>query len=138
MTNQPQDENRCRTCLERAKLYFSYYKRCADEDGKYTSIVFSLGYVTMITVYSTLYKHLLIQKKAIFICFIFVSLSLFILNEIWKMIMGIFENSYENELWCQYFKREISVEDIEQKTNEYQAKQYRWYFKHILLYFHYP
>jgi len=119
----------CNNCLDRAKLYFSYFKRCADEESRYTSIVFSLGYASMITVYSTLYKHLIIQKKAIFIVFLFVSLSLFILNEIWKMVMGIFENQHDNDLWCQYFKHEISLDDIEQKTQEYQVKQYRWYVK---------
>ena len=43
--------------------------------------------------------------------------------------MGIFENRYENELWTKYFKHEISVEDIEIKSNEYNAKQFKYYLK---------
>ena len=117
----------CNNCLERAKLFFSYFKRCADEEGRYTSIIFSLGYASMITVYSTLHKHLVLQKKAIFIIFLFVSLLPFIINEIWKMIMGIFQNLHDNELWYKYFRNEISLNDIEQKTQEHQVKLYRWY-----------
>ena len=129
MDNELQHKDKCKNCLERAKLFFSYYKRCADEESKYTSIIFSLGYATMITIYTSLYKHLVIQKKAVFICFLFISLLLFILNEIWKMIMDIFKNQYENELWTKHFKHEISVEDIEIKSNEYYAKQFNNYLK---------
>ena len=129
MGKELQNNNSCKNCLERAKLYFSYFKRCADEEGKYTSIILSLGYATMVTIYSTLYKHLILQKKAIFICFLAVSLSCFILNEIWKMIMGALENRYEADLWRQYFKHEISVEDIELKAYEYKTKQYECYSK---------
>jgi hypothetical protein len=117
----------CNKCLDRAKLYFSYFKRCAEEEGRYTSIVFSLGYVSMITVYSTIYKYLGMQKKAVFIVFLFISLSTFILHEIWKMVMGILENRHDNDLWYQYFKHEISLDDIEQKTQEYQVKLCKWY-----------
>ena len=127
MGEELQNNNSCKNCLERAKLYFSYFKRCADEEGKYTSIVFSLGYATMITVYSSLHKYLVTQKKAVFICFLAVSLSVFILNEIWKMIMGALANRYEADLWSQYFKKEITVEDIELKAHKYKAQQYKWY-----------
>ena len=43
----------CNYCLDRAKLMFSQYKRNAEEEGKYTTLVFSLGYVTMMTIYSS-------------------------------------------------------------------------------------
>lgn len=119
----------CAICLDRAKLYFSYFKRCADEDGRYTSIIFSLGYASLITVYYTIHTHLVLQKKAVFITFLMISLLLFLLNEIWKMIMGLFVNLNDNELWYQYFRHEISLDEIEQKSKEYQVKQYRYYIK---------
>ena len=81
----------------------------------------------MVTVYSTLHKYIVTQKKAVFICFLAISLSVFILNEIWKMIMGALENRYEADLWSQYFKKEITVEDIELKAHKYKAQQYKWY-----------
>ena len=69
MNYSPKD---CNECLNRAKLMFSHYRRNAEEEGKYTTLVFSLGYVTMMTIYSTMHHYLTFQRKAVFICFLFV------------------------------------------------------------------
>lgn len=128
MNKQGIEEKDCSHCLNRAKLMFDYYKRNADEETKYITIVFSLGYVAMITIYSTMYQHLLVQRKAVFIICLFISLFTFVVNEVWKMIMNFFENQYENKLWVQNLDNKITLEDLEYQTRRYNAKQYKVYY----------
>lgn len=127
MHKQGIEEKDCSRCLNRAKLMFDYYKRNADEETKYVTIVFSLGYVAMITIYSTMYQHLLVQRKAVFIICLFISLFTFIINEVWKMIMNFLENQYENDLWVQNLDNKITLDDLEYQTRHYNAKQYKIY-----------
>ena len=121
------NNDKCSYCRERNKLMFDYYKRNADEEGKYTTIVFSLGYVTMLTTYSSFYKHLELQPKAIFIVFLFLSLFPFIINEVWKMIMNHLENKQENELWVLNGQNKISLDELEQLSRNYQSDLYKKY-----------
>lgn len=127
MQKQISEEMDCDTCLKRAKLMFDYYKRNADEETKYVTIIFSLGYVAMTTIYSTIYQHILIQRKAIFIICLFISLFTFVINEIWKMIINFFENQYENDLWIKNINKEITLDELEYKIRCYRAKQYKIY-----------
>lgn len=129
MQKQISKEINCDTCLKRAKLMFDYYKRNADEETKYVTIVFSLGYVAMTTIYSTMYQYLSIKNRAVFIICLFISLFTFIMNEIWKMIMGILENKHENELWSKNFKNQITLNELERQTRIFNAKQFEIYNK---------
>ena len=124
MNYSPKD---CNECLNRAKLMFSHYRRNAEEEGKYTTLVFSLGYVTMMTIYSTMHHYLTFQRKAVFICFLFVSLFLFILNEIWKMLVGMFVYKNEGKLWEQHFDDKISLDELEKQDLTYWVKLYNIY-----------
>lgn len=127
MNNDTIDEKRCNNCLNRAKLMFDYYKRNADEETKYVTIVFSLGYAAMITIYSTMYKHLLVQPKAVFVICLFISLFTFVINEVFKMIMNFLENQHENDLWVQNLENKISLDELEHQTRLYNTKQYKLY-----------
>ena len=50
MIDNPNETN-CSYCIKRMNKLFSYYKESADESSKYTSFVFSLGYVTMVKIF---------------------------------------------------------------------------------------
>ena len=127
MQKEVTKEKDCNYCQDRAKLMFCHYKRNAEEEGKYTTLVFSLGYVTMMTIYSTMYHYLTFQRKSIFICFLFISLSLFVLNEIWKMLMGILIYKHEGKLWEQHFTDKISLDKLEKQDKKYWVRIYNIY-----------
>ena len=112
---------------------FKEFKESADESSKYTSFVFSLGYATMITIFSTIHKYLAVQPKAIFICFFFISIVLFIINEIWKMYLGINYHSYKNHLWRQNIEGKINLDQLEFELNKYDLKLFEPYEQ-----FYYP
>ena len=124
MDNENKD---CNKCLERAKLMFNQCKKNADEESKYTTLVFSLGYVTMMTICSSMYHYLSYQRKAVFICFLFISLSLFVLNEIWKMLMGILIDKNRGVLWAKHFANKISLGELEKQDQEYWVGIYNIY-----------
>lgn len=132
MIDNPNKIN-CSYCIKRMNKLFSYYKESADESSKYTSFVFSLGYVTMVTIFSTIHKYMYNWTKGLFIICLFISLSLFIANEIWKMYMGINFNKFVNAQWNRQFKDEISLEQLEANINEYDNKLFKPYNK-----FYYP
>ncbi len=112
------EDNYCNNCIERLKLHFEHFKRSADEEQKYTSLVCSLGYVTLISIFSFIQKNLIIQHKCIFICCLFISIFPFIINEIWKMYMGIENNKYQNEQWSRNFKGLITLDEMLMNINK--------------------
>ena len=65
------DRNNCEECINRAKLLFEQYKRSAEEEYKYTSLVFSLGYAAIVTIFSTVHKAIPLNLKGVFILFFF-------------------------------------------------------------------
>lgn len=83
----------------------------------------------MTTIYSTMYQYLSIKNRAVFTICLFISLFTFIMNEIWKMIMGILENKHENELWSKNFKNQITLNELERQTRIFNAKQFEIYNK---------
>lgn len=132
MIDNPNKIN-CSYCIKRMNKLFSYYKESADEASKYTSFVFSLGYVTMITIFSNIHTYMYNWSKGLFIICLFISLILFITNEIWKMYMGINFNKFVNEQWDRQYKGEINLEQLELNINKYDNELFKPYTK-----FYYP
>lgn len=128
MNNQIENKD-CDNCIKRANLCFNTFKESSEENSKYTSFVFSLGYVTMITIFTTIHKQLMIRPKATFICLFLISIMSFIANEIWKMIMDNKLRSYKSELWMQNIKGEINLEQLASKTNKYELELFQSYEK---------
>lgn len=134
MSIQEINENyKCAYCLKRMEKMFKAYKHSSEEDKKYTSFVFSLGYATMITIFTTIQKYLIIQLKGLFICSLCVSITLFIVNEIWKMLYGIKMFEFQNELWAKNANAEISLDTLEEEKRKYDISLYSKYIK-----FYYP
>lgn len=132
MINNPNETN-CSYCIKKMNKLFSYYKESADESSKYTSFVFSLGYVTMVTIFSTIHKYMYNWTKGLFIICLFISLGIFITNEIWKMYLGISFNKFVDEQWDRQFNGEINLEQLEANINKYNNKLFKPYNK-----FYYP
>ena len=91
--------NNCEECIKRAKLLFEQYKRSAEEEYKYTSLVFSLGYAAVITIFSTIHTSISLNLKGIFISIFAISLISFVINEIWKMKLGQKYIENNNKIW---------------------------------------
>lgn len=129
-----QEENyECEYCLKRMKKIFESYKHSSEEDKKYTSFVFSLGYATMITFFTTIHRYLIVKIKCLFIFFICISIALFIVNEIWKMLYGMKNIEFQNKLWKRNFRGEISLDELEREQCKYDTNLYSKYIK-----FYYP
>ena len=127
------DRNNCEECISRAKLLFEQYKRSAEEEYKYTSLVFSLGYAAIVTIFSTVHKAIPLNLKGIFILFFAISLIAFVANEIWKMKLGQKDIENNNKIWDDFFNGKITLTDIEHKSavcyNEFSKNYYDWYPK---------
>ena len=128
MPNHTENKN-CNFCIKRANTYFKSFKDSSDEDAKYTSFVFSLGYATMITFFTTIHKQMTIQSKATFMCLMLISIIPFIMNEIWKMLIGANLHTHKSKLWQENFEGKFDLEQLENKINEYILKQYVAYNK---------
>lgn len=71
MIDNPNETN-CSYCIKRMNKLFSYYKESADESSKYTSFVFSLGYVTMVTIFQQFINICIIGQKD-YLLFVYLS-----------------------------------------------------------------
>ena len=123
--------NNCEECIKRAKLLFEQYKRSAEEEYKYTSLVFSLGYAAVITIFSTIHTSISLNLKGIFISIFAISLISFVINEIWKMKLGQKDIENNNKIWNEFFNGKITLTDIEHTSavcyNEFSKNYYEWY-----------
>ena len=132
--------NPCSYCKYRMEKMFNAYKHSCEEDKKYASFIISLGYATMITVFSTIHKGMNNSTNAVFIVCLTISILVFILNEIWKMLWNIKDSKYKNNLWAQNSRGELSLDDLEKKQQDYEIacfeiynKFYPWIFGSSLL-----
>ena len=128
MNNQIENKD-CTYCLKRMNILLKDFKESSDESSKYTSFVFSIGYVTMITIFSTIHKYLAIQPKAVFVCLLFVSIILFLINEIWRMYMSIYLHAHKSNLWKQNLDGKINLDQLEYEANKYGLKLFEPYEK---------
>lgn len=125
--NQP----RCEYCLERMKILFKNFERETGEESKYTSMVFSIAYVTLITFFSTLNKYMGLGTMSLMIFLLVISIGDFILNEIYKMRMGINRRKFESSLWSLHFQspKDMDLDKLEISKNQNITKQSELYNK---------
>jgi hypothetical protein len=125
--NQP----RCEYCLERMKLLFKDFESETGNESKYTSMVFSLGFVTLISFFSYIHKYMELETILLTIILLIISISMFILNEIYKMRMGITRRKHESNLWKLHYQNpnEMNLDKLEINKNQNIIKQFELYNK---------
>lgn len=115
MTN----EKDCAKCLEISDLVYKQLTTSEEEQSRYTTVIVSVFFISLITIYSSISKDLTsIQRNHFLISFIF-SVSLFVVNEMVNMIRSYIEYFYDRKQWTKYFEKKKSFIVIQQKINRY-------------------
>ena len=118
-------QNNCDNCERKIKLLYEQFKNSAEDVGRYISIVCSIFYVSIITVYSQVANNLSILNKKIFIISFIISIVFFVLYEIFKMLLSYLEYKQKVEQWILLNKNEINISKLERNTNSYSTQLYK-------------
>ena len=104
---------------------YEQYKNSAEDVSRYISIICSIFYVSIITVYSQVANNFSILNKKFFIINFIISVSVFVLYEIHKMLLGYLDYKEKNKQWISLYKNEINISELENNVNNYNNKLYR-------------
>lgn len=105
------------------------FKTSVSETVRYTSLIFSLGYISFISMLHMVYKSVDLNSLIGIVFFITLSCTFFILNEIWKMtldskyIRGVHDN------WKLFLEDKIDLNELELKNIEKNTNIYDCYRK---------
>lgn len=108
--------NNCEECSTKLNKHSEMFKANIEENAKYTSIVFSLGYASFFLILNViknlLPKHFLIAS----ILLMTISLISFIANEIIKMSLHVKYNQVLSKNWKSYIASEKTLFELEQSN----------------------
>lgn len=121
------EENNCENCERKIKLFYEQFKNSAEDIGRYVSIICSIFYVSIITIYTQIAESFSILNKKIFIINFIISVAVFVLYEIFKMLLGYFDYKEKNEQWISLYKNKISITELENNVNAHTNKLYKHY-----------
>ncbi len=103
----------CLNSTEISNLYFNQVKSSVEDQGRYVSIVGSIFYVALITLYCSISSDLTSIQKKHFIISFSLSVGMFVLNEVINMIRSYMEVKYASNQWENYYKKESSLQEIQ-------------------------
>ncbi len=121
------EESICDNCERKIKLLYEQYKNSAEDVSRYISIICSIFYVSIITVYSQVANNFSILNKKFFIINFIISVSVFVLYEIHKMLLGYLDYKEKNKQWISLYKNEINISELENNVNVYNNNLYRYH-----------
>ena len=124
MTN----EKDCAKCLEISDLVYKQLKTSEEEQSRYTTVIVSVFFISLITIYSSISKDLTSLQRNHFLISFIISVSLFVVNEMVNMIRSYREYTYNHKQWTKYFEKKKSYLVIQQKMNRYNNKLYKCNF----------
>ena len=125
-------EKKCENCLEKAKLEYEHYKCSIEDNGRYSSIIGSIFFVSTLTVFTFVSSSFNEIQKQLFTKWYIISLSFFVINEIINMIRNYFDYRYKNQQWGCYYSGQQSLNDLNTNVNKYTHKIY---YKSTLIWF---
>ncbi len=118
------EEEKCKYCLDKTKLFFKEFKSSFEDQGRYISIIGSVFYVSMLTIFCVTANQYSATNKKHFIISFAISVGLFVINEIVGMVRTYQELKFKNKLWQDYNNQQISLTEYEYKDRVYINKLY--------------
>ncbi len=115
----------CKRCLECSDLLYKQLKTNVEDQGRYVSIIGTVFFVALITIYTSITKDLSQNARNCFIISFLISVSSFVINEMINMIRTFSEQLYCQDLWQKFYERKKSLPKIQQKANIYNNKLYK-------------
>lgn len=122
--NFDMEEEKCKYCLDKTKLFFKEFKSSIDDQGRYISIIGSVFYVSVLTIFCVTANQYSAPNKKHFIISFTISVGLFVINEIVGMVRTYRELKFKNKLWQDYNNQQITLKEYEYKDREYINKLY--------------
>lgn len=125
----------CERCIEASDLKYKQTRASIEDQEKYITVIYSVFFISLITMYSSIAKELTESQKLHFIVSYTISISFFAINEIINMIRGYLERNYITKQWTLYYERKKNLPKIQRKINIYTNNVYRFNFATWLLLF---
>lgn len=125
--NEDDTMNECANCERKIKLLYEQYKNSAEDTGRYISIICSIFYASMITIYCFNAENFSVSNKKVFLISFLISVGVFVLYEIAKMLIGYFDLKEKNKQWGELYQNKISISELENNINKYCNKIYKHY-----------
>lgn len=117
------NDNKCTRCLDKSNIEYKSYSNYAEQMGQYTSIVGSVFYVALLTFFCMVQENWQLFFKILFASSYLLSVSAFIINEIFKMIVHHSIDTFTRKEWEKYYKDELPRNIIQHNINKYDNKK---------------
>ena len=130
-------QNPCENCKYIKDKQFYYFQNQLNESARYTSTIFTVAYVSLISMLGQVYKYLnSILLTLIVICLLF-SIFLFVCHEIWCMKLREKKNKIMENTWTDFYNNKININELEReiyvKSQEARKVFSEWYEKIFML-----
>lgn len=121
MTSNEQVKNSCESCKYKIDKHFSHFQVQIAESAKYTSTIITVAYISLLSIMGQIHSCLNKSILVIFAFFLIISILLFIITEIWTMMLRTKHNSIREDAWTHFFDHKIKFEDLNKEI--YQKDQ---------------
>lgn len=122
----------CSTCLELEKLKREQFKDSLEDSTRYISIVCSIFYVSLLTLFLSTSTCFTQECKHLFVISYTLSVGVFIFNEILNMLRPVLLNYYSINEWNKYYQNKI---DLNQLSKNIDIKFNKLYKRHFQVWF---
>lgn len=127
--------NECDICKERLKICYSSSEKALSDSNKYATVIVSLAFVTIISIFYKLYEQMGIKRISVVFFLLIITIGLFILNELVTLVFSYLINVKTQNLWNKHLNNELTLiewekERIKLTNNLYipYLKVYPWIF----------
>lgn len=104
----------CNNCIEKRKLNFEHFRVSIDDETRYASIICSIFYISLLTFYCSFPVLFNSSYKKVFLISYIVSVGMFVLNEMMKMLKSYKEYTYKTEQWQNLNNKKITQDELEE------------------------
>jgi len=104
--------NPCESCQYLTDKYFHYYQDQVNESAKYTSTIITVGYISLVSMLSQVYKYINSTILILTILCACTSITFFIINEVWNMRLRHTDIKIINEIWNDYAQGKFAIGSI--------------------------
>jgi hypothetical protein len=128
------ENDKCTNCkdkllFEKVKICYNSSEKSLIDEHKYASVIITLAYGLLITLFFQLSEKMNSKSISLFIICLLISVGLFIINELFKMISSYIISSKINELWLKIIVSEITLEQWEIERLKCSNSLYKPYLK---------